>query len=635
MPSTGRATAPCTIPAWVRGADALAVALVALSAAVFLSGGGRVTFAGLVVSFKSGWRPLAWGAAVLAVRHLVFRRPSVFERALAATASLGPFLFRRSGRLRRRIPVRACCVFLRESTCAPVAELRTIGPGLRECFAVAARSRAVILAAVLLVVLRTTVFTWWEQAAFNSDHAIVGLMAGHLAEGRAFPLFFYGQSYMLGVEAWLAAPIFLLAGPSVPALQLPLVAINAIVAVLLIVLLRRELRLNSLTAFAASIFFVLAPPATAVRLVEANGGSVEPFLYILLLWMARHRPALFGIILGFGFLHREFTLYALPALLLPGIARLRPHAVARPLLAPARRYARQATLVVLWFAVTLAVVQGLRAYSSPFGPGSHLAATGIARTNVGDLLRRVCWSPLGMTARLRDLWSPHLDVLFGLAPHSLNPLGIVSRTSGQGWPGLPTAMAAALLVTLARVLVMRRRPRGARVDGRFAGFLLLVGVVSMTAYSTVGCEPMSATLRYDLLGLFAGVGIAAIFFCLEPSAAWRAGAFVVLILWGGVSLVAHGRLLSEYLSSPPPNDARAAAELLVSEGVRCARGRYWIAYRFTFLTGERLVVASDPPVRVAEYQGCAAAGGDAVPRIRDSACEGGAHLAGPFYRCPR
>ena len=184
-------------------------------------------------------------------------------------------------------------------------------------------SRSALLAAILLVVGRSLVFAWWDQPAFNSDHAIVGLMAKHLAEGRAFPLFFYGQSYMLGVEAWLAAPIFLVAGPSVLGLHLPLVALNALVACLLIVLLRRDLGLGQWEALAASSVFVLAPPATALALVEANGGSVEPLLYVLLLWAFRSRPALFGATLGFGFLHREITLYGLLALAVVRLASRR------------------------------------------------------------------------------------------------------------------------------------------------------------------------------------------------------------------------------------------------------------------------------------------------------------------------
>ena len=39
-----------------------------------------------------------------------------------------------------------------------------------------------------LVIARSLVFTLFEQAHFDSDQAIVGLMAKHLSEGRAFPV---------------------------------------------------------------------------------------------------------------------------------------------------------------------------------------------------------------------------------------------------------------------------------------------------------------------------------------------------------------------------------------------------------------------------------------------------------------
>ena len=56
------------------------------------------------------------------------------------------------------------------------------------------------MALVLLaaVVLRGVFFLRFDESYFDSDQAIVGLMAKHLLEGRAFPLFFYGQEYMLG-----------------------------------------------------------------------------------------------------------------------------------------------------------------------------------------------------------------------------------------------------------------------------------------------------------------------------------------------------------------------------------------------------------------------------------------------------
>ena len=62
---------------------------------------------------------------------------------------------------------------------------------------------ASIAVAVALVLLRALVFVLWEQSHFDADQAIVGLMAKHILEARAFPLYFYGQQYLLGVEALL------------------------------------------------------------------------------------------------------------------------------------------------------------------------------------------------------------------------------------------------------------------------------------------------------------------------------------------------------------------------------------------------------------------------------------------------
>ncbi|WP_229400345.1 hypothetical protein [Micromonospora okii] len=61
----------------------------------------------------------------------------------------------------------------------------------------------------------------------NSDEATMGLAALHIAQGRHLPVWFYGQSYMGTLEAYLAAPLFALAGPSVLALRLPLLALYA------------------------------------------------------------------------------------------------------------------------------------------------------------------------------------------------------------------------------------------------------------------------------------------------------------------------------------------------------------------------------------------------------------------------
>src|ERR1700720_3575133 len=172
-----------------------------------------------------------------------------------------------------------------------------------------------LLVAWCLVLARSLVYVLYEQTFFDSDQAIVGLMAKHLSEGRAFPLFFYGQTYLLGVEAWLAAPLFWIAGGSVATLHASLVLTNLAIVTLLIVGLWRWGQLRPLHGLAAAAFFAFAPPLTTAFLVQANGANIEPFLFLLLLWTVRERPLWFGLLLGVGFLNREFTCYAIPVLL--------------------------------------------------------------------------------------------------------------------------------------------------------------------------------------------------------------------------------------------------------------------------------------------------------------------------------
>ncbi len=66
----------------------------------------------------------------------------------------------------------------------------------------------------------------------NSDEATMGLAALHIAQGREFPVWFYGQAYMGTLEAYLAAPLVALAGPSTLALRVPTLALYAVFSLL-------------------------------------------------------------------------------------------------------------------------------------------------------------------------------------------------------------------------------------------------------------------------------------------------------------------------------------------------------------------------------------------------------------------
>lgn len=78
-----------------------------------------------------------------------------------------------------------------------------------------------------------------EWPASNSDEATFGLMAMHIAEGREVPSFMYGQSYMGTAEAYLAAGVFWVFGPSLIGLRIAMLLLYLLFLTAMYVLARR------------------------------------------------------------------------------------------------------------------------------------------------------------------------------------------------------------------------------------------------------------------------------------------------------------------------------------------------------------------------------------------------------------
>lgn len=73
----------------------------------------------------------------------------------------------------------------------------------------------------------------------NSDEATMGLMARHILAGIHAPVFFYGQHYMGALEAYVAVPLFAVAGSSTAVLRLFNVVLYAAFLVAMYHLCRR------------------------------------------------------------------------------------------------------------------------------------------------------------------------------------------------------------------------------------------------------------------------------------------------------------------------------------------------------------------------------------------------------------
>lgn len=451
--------------------------------------------------------------------------------------------------------------------------------------------QSAVIVAMALVFLRSAVWVFSESAHFDSDQAVTGLMAKHLAEGRAFPLFFYGQHYMLAVEAWLAAPVFWVFGPSVATLKLPLLALNLAVVWLLIRILVRQCALTPAQALAAASFFILPTPLVSSRLVEAQGGNVEPFLYVLVLWLLRDRPIAFGVLAGLAIVHREFSAYAILALLAIDAVTGR---------AFSRQRMRDYLLAFGAMSLVRVVIQLLELRAAPLGPGTSGTISAGLDAPVSSYTSFACWRPEELAGNFQWLVIQNLGAVFGWAEHTFAFAREHMLVTGGRWLGL--AFGASLLVAAAGIVVNRvNLKRGPALE--FSSYLMLVAVTAAVVYAGIGCTVRDHTLiRYTLLTLYFPVGLSALFFALAPDRPWRSAVLILVTLCAVLSLADNVRHLTGWLRWPPRSAHRELANLLESQGVRYARAPYWTAYQLDFLTNERVIIASFDKVRVAEYQ---------------------------------
>jgi hypothetical protein len=489
------------------------------------------------------------------------------------------------------------------------------------------RRLGISAALAVLVVARSLVFVFWPASQFDSDQAVTGLMAKHLAELRAFPVFWYGQTYMLGVEAWLAAPVMAVLGATVTALKLPLLAMNVAIAVLLFRGLTRDEGLDEARAGLATLFFVLAAPITAAHFLTANGGNVEPSLYVLLLWFLRRRPIWFGLVLGVGFLNREFTIYGAAALVVLDAARRT--LVTREAL---RRYGLGFGIAALVWIAFLA----LRHFSSAAGPGtstSDLAAS-LAGNNLLQIAERLCFDPRAIGAGAGRILTVHWPELFGLEPQPLTDFGIESAVR-QGLPWSAWLLVPVFGIPLLRIV--GHRPPASHLPphaAEFSNYLVLVAVFSLAGYLVGRCGAIDFyTMRYELLSVMGVVGLAGGYLRVERSPAVSAVWTLCSAAIFAVSITAHARLLAEYATHPPAPLKQDLIRALDARGIRYAHADFWTAYYVSFMTRERIIVASDDAVKVRTYNRMVDAHRTEAIRISRRPCPGGEPLTAAFWSC--
>lgn len=156
---------------------------------------------------------------------------------------------------------------------------------------------ALILVGLLVIPLSRAPQLIGGQTFPDGDESVIALMAKHMAEGRHFPVFAYGQSYGLSFfEAGAAAVAFKLAGMSDVALKSAILFLWSLGWVFF-TLAAREFG-GTRTAWIAGLA-LLVFPAWAGCSMKAWGGTVTGFVFMnLLLWRLAHvlRQSRIGVI---------------------------------------------------------------------------------------------------------------------------------------------------------------------------------------------------------------------------------------------------------------------------------------------------------------------------------------------------
>ncbi len=108
---------------------------------------------------------------------------------------------------------------------------------------------------------------------FESDQAIIGLMARHIWLNGEHPLFFYGQFYMGPVESYAAVPFFSLFGSSIFSLRLAMVPLVLLFLAIIYVLGR--VAYGPVAGVLALAWLVLGPTLAVDRELTTFGGKQE------------------------------------------------------------------------------------------------------------------------------------------------------------------------------------------------------------------------------------------------------------------------------------------------------------------------------------------------------------------------
>jgi hypothetical protein len=488
---------------------------------------------------------------------------------------------------------------------------------------------SLFVVAALTVTIRLP-FLLHADRFFDSDEAVEGLMASHVLQGER-PVFLWGQRYKGVPEVYLNAAVFSAAGASVGTLKATTLACFALAACLQFVLI--EKMFSSRVAWMATALLIVGPPSLVLWTLSANAEVVLTMIAGALMGLAVWQwersgssLALAGAAaaIGFGLWVHQYILYYLVALAVtlvwtkPAVrARLREIVEGRGL----PSWLRLATAAVgaiaalylalglmafltggfdvtvgglligmknpqkLWrLGAALSIVYGLARFAAQLFQTGHRGDRSMAFGALIGFL--IGYAPVlaanhgSLSLPLARMDARDLLRAAGTIGGSIVPMVLGFRSPLTEWLPVSPWLGIGLAVVIAVSFV-------ALLQGRVSPFFHILLVVVPIVFVASGSYHDPQSYRY-LIPLFAALPVV-LALGIEQIGQWNrlaaGSALALMVLMFAAQEVAWYRRLA------PDARSQTALECLTRNGVRGAFADYWMSYKLTFLSHERIIVA--------------------------------------------
>lgn len=456
---------------------------------------------------------------------------------------------------------------------------------------------------------------------FDSDEAVEGLMALHVLSGE-HPLFLWGQRYKGVPEVYLSSLVFRVTEPSVFALKAVTLACFAAFVCLNFILLSRVC--SRRVSWMATSLLVVCPPSLVLWSLSGSAEIVMTMVAGTVLCLGVHAwrrsgssAGLIVAAVGFGLWVQQYVVYYVVALALAALVEVPEwrtwagEALAGRALPAWLRVARGvvAAIAALYIALGLIAFVGGGFEADLSGvkvSATHpqkmwwisaglLAAAGLA-TVVHDVRRinpavvaafLIGYSPAivgRFTAHGFGSPTPRMDLAdlgasMGSSVGDFVPMLFGFKSPTTAWLGVPAAtailFAAAVALSYWR---MRERP--------FTVFFHAFLVVTPALFFISGSFVDAQSYRY-LMPMYAALPVV---YAVGVDAAFAVSRIAGALLLAGLLAVCGWQQAAWYRLLEPDRAAAALIQCLDRSGIRAAYADYWVSYKLTFLTRERIVV---------------------------------------------